>query len=873
MRTDGHGTPTAQWLDHLERFLRWLIRSRALRWARPLVNALLAARTRLFGRERVEVPGNPDRAVVDVRVDCIPVGGAVLPPNSIVEYERKLWGGYGDAATRSLLRCIASRRESAKARAEAAWALVRYNALVGEYEEALRFAVIMRAFQPRRGWESAGVLMEVDCLNRLGRCSEARAVLDDVVAMDGKCADYCLAYANTYVQEPGGAGDALAWLNEIYRIHGVGELRLREASEGILLSNLSGAEPRAAESGASGPRVSVLMPTHDSEGSIRIALQGLLEQTWRNLEVLVVDDCSLDATADVVAQVAANDCRVKLLRHRVNTGAYGARRTALEQASGDLITVHDADDWSHPEKIERQVQALQEESGVVANMSSWCRVSESMYVNRVGAIPGGSLQRQNESSLMFRRELVDEIGTWDHVRAAADTEYIWRIQARYGRDSVQVILPEVPLSFSLSQEDSLTRTGPTHVRTIFHGTRRVYREAQKWWHRQGNSSDLAMPSGPASRPFYCPPNLLTRNPPPRAYDVVLVADFALRADAGLYAETVVQAAARAGYAVGVFHWRRFDKPIMSPVRDVFQKLAAEGAVDIIAAEDRLNARHAVVLDPVGPEYRLDPVPDWQVEALSVVTGHREGSAYPGGAEYDAQAVSSTLESVFGMPPRWVAVTTRDRDVLVKTGCAVPLTDGVLPPPLDPQAISSAPREASQRRPVAGRIDPGQGRFWPDEVDELRSAYCADQKCEILIGGLSVTMEKALGRLPRNWRLLNGEAALRHSACKDTDLDFFLYFPGGCGLAAAGLQVWEACARGQVVLTEPGLEPFFGDAAVYAQPGDVWSTLSAIWQDADRYRRQSERALDCARARATTTDLVRLVGEPTRRVACARLQAG
>ena len=870
---DGPRTSTAERVDHLQRFLRWLLRARVFRLARPWINGVLLARSKILGRERLRVPVRAPDEAIEVRVEYRPPGSSAFSLQAVAEMERKLWGGYASEAAVSLMRCMGSRRESAIVRAEAAWALVRLHALTGDYSEALRFALLVRALEPRKGWESGLVLLEVDCLNRLARSTEAREVLDDVVSADGKSADYCLAYANTYAEESEGVDLRLAWFNEIYRTHGVGILSLKEGSHRLVLGNLVGAAVRGKDVSSECPLVSVLMPAHDSEMLIGTALRGLIEQTWWNLEIVVVDDCSRDGTANVVAEFASEDDRIKLIKHEVNTGAYGARRTALVHAKGTLITVHDADDWSHPEKIERQVKALREEPGIVANMSSWCRVSESMYVSRVGAIPGSSLQRQNESSLMFRRELVDEIGTWYRVRAAGDTEYIWRIQARYGRDSVQVILPDVPLSFSLSQEDSLTRTGPTHVRTIFHGTRRVYREAQKWWHKQGASSDLALPYDPESRPFYCPPNLLERNPAPRRYDVVFVADFALHADAGLYSEAMVRAAVYAGYAVGIFHWRRFDKPIMSPVRDVFQKLAAEGTIDIIAAEDRLYARHAVILDPLGPEHRLDPVPEWEVEALSVATGHPQGSGYPLGAEYDAAGVLGTLETVFGVGPRWVAVTARDRELLVDKGGSESVSDGILHPPVDPRCIAESGREAASRRPIAGRIEPGEEMYWPDTVDEVKSTYCAGQDCDIVIGGISRTLETALGRSPRNWRFVNGVAGSQQANVPREELDFFLYFPGGRGLQAAGLNVWEACAQGQVVVTEPALEPFFGAAAVYAGPDAVWPTLSALWRDAERYRQQSDLALEFARTRATTAELVDLIGEPMHRSEPACLHSG
>ena len=632
--------------------LSWTVTSRVWYLFRPVIQLLLTLRARLRGKPACPVPHMTRDDGVEVLVNTLGPNPA-RPPDQIRDLEKKLWSGYSHYALTDLERVLHTREMPSHYRAKVAWVLARWHSAHGDFEKALLYAVLMRALHPAEGWWRGQVLLEVDCLNRVGRHAEAQAMLDHVLAVEPLETDYCLAYANCLLEVPSADEERLGWINRVYEEAGFAPIALYEQAQGLSIENLSAPSARAGAR-QEDIRVSILMPAYNCADTIQKAIRGLLEQTWANIEIIVVDDCSPDDTWAVLSALADQDDRVTAIRHEQNTGAYGARLTALEQASGNFITVHDADDWSHPQKIEAQVDALMADESLVACMSSWCRVSRSMYVNRVGAIPSDSFRRQNESSLMFRRRLVDEIGCWDRVRAAADTEYIWRIEAAYGRQAIRIVHPDVPLSFSLHQEDSLTRTGPTHVRTIFHGTRRVYREAQRWWHSQaGKPSDLKLAPG-ESRPFYCPPNLLEKRPSPRRYDVLVVADFAVRGEAVDAAIAVVKAAISRGWSVATFQWRRYEGRPIWAVADAIQAMAAAGQVDILAAEDSLKARHALVVDPLGPRHLLERLPDWQVDQVWVAGEPLDDEDRHICADPEPEVVKANLTQAFGVSPTWLS---------------------------------------------------------------------------------------------------------------------------------------------------------------------------------------------------------------------------
>jgi glycosyltransferase involved in cell wall biosynthesis len=107
------------------------------------------------------------------------------------------------------------------------------------------------------------------------------------------------------------------------------------------------------------PLVSVIIPAYNAESYIGQALESALCQTYGNLEFIVVDDGSQDNTAGVVADIARRDKRVKLLQ-QTNGGVAKARNLAIKNSSGEYVAPLDADDIWFPEKIERQVQSMED---------------------------------------------------------------------------------------------------------------------------------------------------------------------------------------------------------------------------------------------------------------------------------------------------------------------------------------------------------------------------------------------------------------------------------------------------------------------------------------------------------------------------------
>jgi glycosyltransferase involved in cell wall biosynthesis len=128
--------------------------------------------------------------------------------------------------------------------------------------------------------------------------------------------------------------------------------------------------------------VSVIMPAHNAGPFLEPALRSALSQTYAELEIIVVDDASADGTAATAAAIAASDPRVRVIRFATNVGPARARNAGIESATGRYVAFLDSDDVWLPEKIARQIAAMQ--SAQAALSYTACRKIDEE--SRAGAV-------------------------------------------------------------------------------------------------------------------------------------------------------------------------------------------------------------------------------------------------------------------------------------------------------------------------------------------------------------------------------------------------------------------------------------------------------------------------------------------------------
>jgi len=124
------------------------------------------------------------------------------------------------------------------------------------------------------------------------------------------------------------------------------------------------------------PTVSVVMPVYNGEAFISESIRSVMQQSFQNWELIVVDDASADASVDIVRALCAEDERIRLIQLEQNSGAAVARNTAIESARGRYIAFLDGDDLWLPHKLERQL-AFMQETGAAFSYSAYERIDES----------------------------------------------------------------------------------------------------------------------------------------------------------------------------------------------------------------------------------------------------------------------------------------------------------------------------------------------------------------------------------------------------------------------------------------------------------------------------------------------------------------
>jgi len=293
----------------------------------------------------------------------------------------------------------------------------------------------------------------------------------------------------------------LSYLNDYLAPYDILPIRLQTGE--TLLDRLC-TNPVPQEGG--GSLVSVIMPVFQAETTIKAAANSILNQSWANLELLIVDDASIDGTWAILQEIAASDSRVRIRRNQRNVGPYVSKNLALRDANGVFVTGHDADDWAHPQRIENHMAKILESSGAIkAGTNMMLRVSPSGDLDNV--IPASShhspdgFRRRAFVSCLFEREALERcLGYYDCVRFGGDGEMLSRSRKVLGTeyrdfDLFAMICLDAPSSLTNHPEYGLkTPTGVSEFR-------KIYDAGYQKWHSDTALHDLYLPFPASQRPF------------------------------------------------------------------------------------------------------------------------------------------------------------------------------------------------------------------------------------------------------------------------------------------------------------------------------------------------------------------------------------
>lgn len=243
----------------------------------------------------------------------------------------------------------------------------------------------------------------------------------------------------------------------------------------------------------SSQKVSIIVTAYNAQNTINTCIQSLLNQTYANLEIIIVNDNSDDNTVRIIQTLAKQDNRIKRIDLPKNTGTFVAKSIGAMYATGEFLTCQDADDFAHPQKIAIQVEPLLNNKHLIATTSYWLRMDNngSFYARQYYPF-----LRQNPASPLFRRQKVqDKIGLWHIARTGSDSEFWARLKLYYGDDKIMPM--KQPLTFAGHHKDSLMNSDKFGVHNRQSALARLdYWENWQLWHIEclANKQTLKMPN-------------------------------------------------------------------------------------------------------------------------------------------------------------------------------------------------------------------------------------------------------------------------------------------------------------------------------------------------------------------------------------------
>ena len=173
-------------------------------------------------------------------------------------------------------------------------------------------------------------------------------------------------------------------------------------------------------------KISVIIPNYNNESHIKKTVLSILNNTYKNLEVVVVDDCSTDQSMNILLQSFGNNGRVKIYSTQINSGTYYCRNLGILMSSGYYIGFVDGDDYILPEKYEYEIKKLEElNKEKILYWGYGTGFNRIFYENNIDNII--EIKKSNYYNYIFYRKLYNKIGYYHDNRFGADSEFIKRL--------------------------------------------------------------------------------------------------------------------------------------------------------------------------------------------------------------------------------------------------------------------------------------------------------------------------------------------------------------------------------------------------------------------------------------------------------------
>lgn len=578
------------------------------------------------------------------------------------------------------------------------------------------------------------------------------------------------------------------------------------------------AESRANHEGASplatrDPLVSIIVPVFNPGPTFAGTIDSLLRQSWRHLEIIIVDDASTKRATEIRA-AADRDHRIRVIRMNQNGGAYAARNRGFQAATGTYVTVQDADDLAHPRRIEYQVRLLEEDGGMIGNTIRSLRLSSSGQLTLYGVLP----ERENVSSFMFRRqEVLHRVGFNLETRKGGDSEFHARVAAAFPERHVYAsprLLSLVQLTpNSVSRSDYGLGTWRT-------GDRLAFLRQYESWHRrtiakQGVGGVHYEPSD--ELPFAVPASLQGAKFR-KHVDLAVVGSWQQfleeQADlSGLVRELAGVVQKPIGLLNG-FHPRREASPMFT-VNDATAELVDGGAAEWISWNQAATIDTLIIAEPelalllpIAGEVNVKPKRLVViVEDVVQLPGHRNSLI-------DLGVIEQLCVDSLGIAPEWVAASDALSERLraaAKRGEAPIVTRAVI----RREGNMSKPRPWPASRPVTVGI----ADIWARRPVAFEG-----------------WLRRALAPLKVELRFL-GDEQMRTAELDD--IDVLVLDPFGQAPQIRHGAIWRAMHQGMPVIGSPIIREVYSEAVAISKPRELALTMRLLMSSAELRDRQRD----------------------------------
>ncbi len=231
------------------------------------------------------------------------------------------------------------------------------------------------------------------------------------------------------------------------------------------------------------PRVSVIIPTYNRENMIGNAIESVLNQTFRDFEIVIIDDASDDNTEEVVK--GFDDDRIVYILHKEKKGGSAARNTGIKKATGKFIAFLDSDDWWHPKKLEKQLSKMETSRINPELVYTGIRQvnNDGKLIKEIIPIFRGNIFQEllienvvgTTSSVLLRKEVFSDVGFFDENLPSRQDLDLWiRIARKHIFDYV-----ETPLVYQRIHENRITENLNAKIKGRFLLLDKIYDQLKK----------------------------------------------------------------------------------------------------------------------------------------------------------------------------------------------------------------------------------------------------------------------------------------------------------------------------------------------------------------------------------------------------------